>query len=130
VKGVQFHPKFEKKRTDPFQTRKVRSDKKRDIKFYVGEEHYQFLVQRALWQRTSVTAFATEQLMKLLERKHFDHPNRFPIYPYVVTNFMVHVKVDHQTYDLIFSYASQWNEKVIRKVIHRLFHYGLEMRLI
>lgn len=127
---MQFHPKFEKKRNDSVQPRKIRSDKKHDIKFYVSEEQYQYIVQRALWQRTSVTVFATEQLMRILERRHFDNPNRFPIYPYVVTNFMVHVKVDHQTYDQIVSYASQWNEKVIRKVIHRLFHYGLETRLI
>ncbi|MEK4973679.1 hypothetical protein NSQ89_15075 [Niallia sp. FSL R7-0648] len=127
---MQFHPKFERKQNYSLQPRKIRSDKKHDIKFYVSEEQYQYIVQRALWQRTSVTAFATEKLMRLLERRHFDNPNRFPIYPYVVTNFMVHVKVDHQTYDQIVSYATQWNEKVIRKVIHRLFHYGLETRLI
>src|SRR3954469_12627095 len=91
-------------RNQNLQKRKVRSDKRHDIKIPVTEM-VDLIIRRESrrYWNGSKTALGTDILMFGLEQILV-----YPDFPYKAQSYTVHCKVDHETYQKIGEYASQW----------------------
>lgn len=90
--------------------RKVRSDKKHDIKVYVSEENYNYLTDKASRLGVSVTELVSNAVYVMF-RRGYD----YRAFKYVITDYMVHMKLTSQDYQTLCNYAAEWKTKNTRK---------------
>lgn len=104
-----------KKNSQP-QQRKIRSDKLHDIKIPIKEPVDALLRResRRYWN-ASKTALGTDILIFGLEQIFV-----YPDVTYEDSPFTVHCKVNHEIYQKIGHYATEWKCSV-RKAAHRIF---------
>lgn len=96
--------------------RKIRSDKLHDIKIPVTEK-MDYIIRRnaKLSWNGSKTSLGTELVIFALDNLFI-----YPDVTYQDSPYIVHVKVNHETYQRIGEYASEWKCS-IRKAAHRIF---------
>lgn len=90
--------------------RKVRSDKKHDIKVYVSEENYTYLTDKASSLGISVTELVSNAVYVML-RRGYDYKT----FKYEITEYMVHMRLTNQDYQTLCNYAVEWKTKNVRK---------------
>jgi hypothetical protein len=118
-KGNYLNPSLTSTRKVNSETapRKVRKDKLHDIKIPVTEE-MDLTIRRESRKHWggSKTALGTELFIFGLENIF-----NYPEIPYQDSPFTIHVKVDHDTYQTIGTYADKWRYRSIRMAAHRIF---------
>lgn len=107
-----LNEKKERKKKTP---RKVRSDKKADIRIPISESDYNFVLYHSRSKRMSMTAFCTDIVRSQLQRSTDIHEH-----PYVITDRMVHIKPEKDLYDAIVRLSVQWGSSSIREAAHRI----------
>lgn len=112
-----------RKRSEPTQQRKTRSDKLHDIKIPISESIDTVLRResRRHWNG-SKTAIGTETLIFGLEQIFI-----YPEVPYSDQPLIVHCKVNHETYQKIGDLAAEWRCS-IRKAAYRIFMEAYKKR--
>ncbi|MCA1064512.1 hypothetical protein QTG56_23170 (plasmid) [Rossellomorea sp. AcN35-11] len=103
--------------------RKVRSDKKHDIRIPVNENEKWWVRLLAGESVLSMTQFTT-----LLVEKGLTRNIEFPECSYVDSENIVHAKVDQMTYKELVRLQADWDCS-IRKAAHRVFKYMLILEM-
>ncbi|WNF36383.1 hypothetical protein RJD24_18470 [Bacillaceae bacterium IKA-2] len=101
--------------------RKVRSDKKHDIKIPISAYNKKLVLLFARRKDLSVTQYCTELVAEALGY-NFD----FEEVEYKHTDTTVHIKPDKELYNLIINKSVDWSCS-IRRASHRVLHHALQM---
>ena len=101
--------------------RKVRSDKKHDIKIPISAYNKKIILLFARRKDLSVTQYCSEIVAEALGY-NFDFDN----VEYKHTDTTVHVKPDKLIYNLIIDKSVDWSCSV-RRATHRVLHHALQM---
>lgn len=114
-------PKKQPAATKVSKARKVRSDKKHDIKIPISAYNKKLVLLFARRKDMSVTHYCTGLVGEALNF-NFDYDDT----DYKHTDITVHIKPDKQLYSLIIDKSVDWCCS-IRKASHRIFHEALLM---
>ena len=101
--------------------RKVRSDKKHDIKIPISAYNKKIILLFARRKDLSVTQYCTEIVAESLGY-NFDFDN----VEYKHTDTTVHIKPDKLIYNLIIDKSVDWSCS-IRRATHRVLHHAVQM---
>jgi hypothetical protein len=103
-------------------SRRIRSDKKRDIKIPVTKEEKSFIIMASIERKESETDYCTQLLKSALARN-----TEFDEVKYQNLEDTVHVKVNAFLEEQIAYYAALWGWGSMRKVAHRIFMQSLRL---
>lgn len=115
-KGSYINPILSPNKKNTSGERKIRSDKLHDIKIPVTEQ-IDYVIRRnaKLSWNGSKTSLGTDLVLFALDNLFV-----YPDVTYKDGPHIVHIKVNHDTYQIIGEYASEWKCS-IRKAAHRIF---------
>ena len=117
---MHLNPMLHQKRRSG--SRKVRSDKKHDIKIPVTQEEKEFIIMASIGRGESETVYCTQLLQSALEQN-----SNFDEVRYVNHEQTVHVKLGQDFYGMVSYYAASWHCRSIRKAAHRIFMQSLRL---
>lgn len=115
-----FHDENYKKRRS---NRKTRSDKKDDIKIYVLESTYYNLLRKSSSLNISMTKLVSNAFYT-----HFRRGYDYQMFKYVITDYMVHVKLCEQDKQILNRLKGDWGIKTKRQAATNVFNNILFIR--
>ncbi len=101
--------------------RKIRKDKKKDIKVPVSEKQKKAIRRLAYKRKMTATSFSTMLVEEALQSAYLQ---QLKAVPYKDTHDFVHVKLRNNEYDQIVELAIDWNVSV-RKCVYRILVFML-----
>lgn len=115
-----FHNEEHEKRRS---NRKTRSDKKDDIKIYVSESTYYDLLRKSSALNISMTELVSNAFFVVF-RRGYD----YQMFKYVVTDYMVHVKLSEQDKQILSRLKGEWGITTMRQTATNVFNNILFIR--
>lgn len=98
--------------------RKIRSDKKHDIRIpIVTADLYKIIRSQSRERGVTMTVFTTQLIEKAINQS-----SQFDEIPYTDNELIVHAKVDRRIYLLLGNYADEWGHGSVRRASHRIFY--------
>ena len=120
-----FSPQVQKRKPEKLKNsnpRKIRSDKKHDIKIPVSKIDKQKVLLYSRMRGLSEKKFCTSIVKQALEMNY-----ELPEVNYQTSEFMIHINPDIELYSQIVNMSVEWNSPSLRVAAHRIFTEALRI---